>query len=103
MKPTHEISSNRRPSRRHDRTRGDHQSFPSTDYSFQSTAEEVGRSATVAEKEIAEVRTFRALSREYDSVATRDYVIEAISFACISGVAAWPIAVLLHELLGMMI
>lgn len=103
MKPTPEISSNRRHSSRHDRTRGDHRSFPSTEYSFQSTAQETGVSAATAEEKIVETRPFRALSREYGSEATREYIIEAISFACISAVAAWPMTVLLHELLGMMI
>ncbi len=101
MKPTPEISSNGRHSRRHDRTRGDHRSFPPTDYSYQTTG--TAPAPPPPRRNRPETRTLRALGRAYDSESTRDYVIEAISFACISGVAAWPLAILLHELLTFMI
>jgi hypothetical protein len=96
MKPTPQIS----PSQRHSRG----ESSPLTDYAYQLTAEAVDRSSLIAEKAISERRTFRKVSNEFFAAeANREYVTEAIFFASMSCAAAWPISVMLHQLLRWMI
>jgi hypothetical protein len=96
MKPTPQISPSQRPSRG--------ESSPLTDYAYQLTAEALDRSSVIAEKAISERRTFRKVSSEFfGAEASREYVTEAIFFAWISCVAAWPISVMLHQLLRWMI
>ena len=104
MKPTPQISSNHRPARTESTVRPKSLGLPLTDYSFQATAEAAGTSSAIAEKQMTESRTFRVISRDFfGAEATHDYVIEAMFFAGISGAAAWPIAVMLNQLMGMMI
>ncbi len=56
------------------------------------------------EKGIAELRTFRKVSREYfGAEAGGEYLKEGIFFAWIACVAAWPITVMMYELTRMMI
>jgi hypothetical protein len=96
MKPTPQISPIQRSSRG--------ESSPLTDYAYQLTAEAVDRSSVIAEKAISERRTFRKVSNEFfGAEASREYVTEAIFFASISCAAAWPISVMLHQLLRWMI
>jgi len=81
-------------------------SFPRPDYSYQSVAEAVESPTAVAPKEVqpAQLRPFWRLSGEYFALeATRDYVAEAIFFAWIAAVAAWPVTVMAHQLMTMMI
>src|SRR6202162_4343291 len=104
MKPTPQVSSSQRYPRGDSRASGDHRSCPLTDYSFQSTAEALSRSSAIAEKGIAELRTFRKISREYfGAEAGGEYLKEGIFFAWITCVAAWPITVMMYELTRMMI
>jgi len=104
MKPTPQVILN------HDHVRGDgngrrdHRGYPLTDCSFQSTAEALHRSSTIAEKGIAELRTFRKVSRDYfGAEAGGEHLKEGIFFASIACVAAWPITVMMYELMRMMI
>ena len=100
MKPTPQISSNRREEQvGHDRA-----VKPLTDYSYQSTAKAIVGSSTSAKQAVAESRTFRQTSLEFfRSEAGSEYVGEAMFFASIACVAAWPILVLIRELTRMMI
>jgi len=103
MKPTPQVSSNQRHPRGDSSAYRDHRSCP-TDYSFQSTAEALSRSSAIAEKGIAELRTFRKISREYfGAEAGGEYLKEGIFFAWIACVAAWPITVMMYELTRMKI
>jgi hypothetical protein len=98
MKPTPHFNSCQRDS--HD----DRRNFPLTDYSFQSTAETVARPSAISAKGVSELRTFRKVSKEFFGVeAGRDYLAEAILFVCLSCVAAWPIAITIHQLTRWMI
>ncbi len=107
MKPTPQVSSNQRHPRGDSSASPDHRSCPLTDYSFQSTAEALSRSSATAEKGIAELRTFRKISREYFGAEAGgeggEYLKEGIFFAWIACVAAWPITVMMYELTRMMI
>ena len=104
MKPTPQISSNQRRPRGDNSAPRDRRSCPLTDYSFQSTAEALSRSSVRAEKGIAELRTFRKVSREYfGAEAGGEHLKEGIFFASIACVAAWPITVMMYELTRMMI
>jgi hypothetical protein len=104
MKPTPQISLNGHDSHRESDARRDHRSFPLTDYSYQSTAESLDRSSAIAEKLTAELRTFRTISRKFfGGEANRDYIAEALFFVSISGVAAWPVSVMIRQLITMMI
>jgi len=104
MKPTPQVSSNQRHTRGDSSASPDHRSRPLTDYSFQLTAEALSRSSAIAEKGIAELRTFRKISREYfGAEAGGEYLKEGIFFAWITCVAAWPITVMMYELTRMMI
>jgi len=104
MKPIPQPSSNHRHARGDGNVHRDHRGFPLTDCSFQSTAEAPDHSSAVAEKGIAELRTFRKVSRDYfGTEAAGEYLKEAIFFAWISCVAAWPVTVMMGELMRMMI
>lgn len=59
----------------------------------------MARTSAISEKGVSELRTFRKVSKEFFGVeAGRDYIAEAILFVCISCVAAWPIAIAIHQL-----
>ena len=104
MKPIPQVSLSQHHGRGDSSARRDHREFPLTDYSFQARAEELARSSAIAEKGIAELRTFRKVSREYfRTEAGGDYLREALFFAWISCVAAWPITIMMRELMRMMI
>jgi len=99
MKPTPQISSN------HQSLRGDGRrdprNFPRPDHAYHSTlSTREGSTSAADEKTCApQPRAFWKVSADYFTVeATRDYITEAIFFAWISAVAAWPIAVAIHQL-----
>ena len=59
----------------------------------------MARTSAISEKGVSELRTFRKISRDFlGEEAGRDYIGEAILFACIACVAAWPIAIAIHQL-----
>jgi hypothetical protein len=97
MKPTPQI--NQRSPRKQ-------RSFPLTDHSYQMTDAVIESPATVVERKIRkpQLRSFWKISASYfGAEASLAYAAEAILFASISVVAAWPIAVLLNQLLRWMI
>src|SRR5439155_4658208 len=84
------ISHSQRGSRRDNRARRGHRSFPLTDYSFQKTAdpESSSSAAPLATKSPA----FHKLSSEFFATEMRrDYVTQFLLFTLIGGVSAWPI------------
>ena len=90
MKPILEINDKQRDSRRDNRARRSHQSFPLTDYNYHPTAESQVNSATSwrATKSPA----FHKLSSEFlGGETSRDYLAELLFFIVITGLAAWPI------------
>ncbi|MDB6147267.1 MAG: hypothetical protein JWO45_931 [Spartobacteria bacterium] len=99
MKPTPQDTA-QDPSARYDRDpqRSAHAELL-TDYSYQTTAQAIETSAAVAEVQSSEVRTFRHISRDFfNGEAHREYIKEAFLFLGISGVAAWPLSVVVHQL-----
>jgi hypothetical protein len=104
MKPKPQVSSSQHHGRGDSSARRVHREFPLTDYSFQSRGEELATSSAIAEKGIAELRTFRKVSREYfRTEAGSDFLREALFFIWISCVAAWPITMMMYEMMRMMI
>ena len=89
MKPTPQISSKQRTSDSEARKAVNSQSFPSTDYNFQATAEAC-RSVSTTSRE--DLRTFRRLSSEFLAGETaREYATEFMLFAVVTVISAWPI------------
>jgi hypothetical protein len=101
MKPTPQISSSWR-SPRHDRDASAiERSFPITNNAYQATAEAVDSRNLVATKshDLPKLRAFRKISNDFfGAEASFVYAIEAIFFACISAVAAWPITAVIRQL-----
>ncbi len=100
MKLILQISHKQRRSRRDNRARRRHQSFPLTDYNYRPTAEtqvnrSVGRSPIKSP-------AFHKLSSEYLGAETsRDYIAELLFFILIIGLAAWPIMSMLIAVIRM--
>ena len=78
MKPTPRISPGQHVSRR----------FPSTDYEYQATAE---LPTTVLPKSIKQPAFYKLSSQFLAAEANRQFLVELVSFALISGIAAWPV------------
>jgi hypothetical protein len=101
MKPTPQAKNQR--FERND-GQGGQRKFPLTDHSYQATVEAVSHSSGVTAKGIAELRTFRKVSREFfDREAGLEYAIEALFFSWILATAAWPVSVMIRQLITMMI
>ncbi len=82
MKPTPQISSNER----------SQQTFPFTDYQYQTSASSADRAVAKETPAARELQTFRKLSTEFFATEIpRDYVAELFFFILITGIAAWPI------------
>jgi hypothetical protein len=100
MKPILQINHEQRGSRRDNRARRGHQSFPLTDYNYHPTAESqvnpsVGRPAT-------KVPAFHKLSSEFlGGETSRHYVAELLFFILITGLAAWPVMSMLIAVIRM--
>jgi hypothetical protein len=76
-----------------------------TDFAYQqpptATDQKAGSARPV---QLPQLTTFRALSRQvFDAKAGREYIAEAVVFAWIMVVAAWPLSVTLNQLGTMMI
>ena len=100
MKPILRINHKQRRSRRDNRARRGHQSFPLTDYNYRPTGEsQVNSSATwPATKSPA----FHKLSSEFlYAEKSWDYVGELLFFIVITGLAAWPIMSMLIAVIRM--
>jgi hypothetical protein len=103
MKPAPQINSNPPPD---NRASTDHRNFPLTDYSYQATAEAIANPTALAQNrtQMPQARSLWKLSGDYfGAEAGLDFVTEAIFFAWISGVAAWPLSVMIYQLTRWMI
>ena len=80
MKPIHQISP-----AQHAR-----QSFPLTDYSYQTTADTKSSSSAIRPE--TKAPAFYKLSSEFFGAETsREYFAELLFFTLITGISAWPI------------
>ena len=94
MKPILQINHKQRGSRRDNRARRSHQSFPLTDYNYHPTAETQVSSS--AGRPVTRSPAFHKLSSEFfGAEASRDYVAELLFFILITGIAAWPVVSML--------
>src|SRR5213080_3960673 len=94
MKPILQVNHKQRGSRRDNRSRRSHQSFPLTDYNYHPTPEtQMGSSAG---QPVTKLPPFHKLSSELLGVErSRDYVAELLLFVLITGIAAWPVVSML--------
>ena len=100
MKPILEINDKQRGSRRDNRARRDHQSFPLTDYNYHPTAESQVNSS--ARWRTTKSPAFHKLSSEFlGGETSRDYVAELLFFILITGLAAWPVVSMLIAVVRM--
>ena len=82
MKPTPQVSSKQRKP----------QSFPLTDYQYQTSALSADRAVARETPSALELKTFRKVSTEFLANETpRDFMAELFFFILITGIAAWPI------------
>jgi hypothetical protein len=100
MKPILQINHKQRGSRRDNRPRHSHQSFPLTDYNYHPTAESQVNSS--ARWRATKSPAFHKLSSEFLGAETsRDYVAELLFFVLIIGIAAWPVVSMLIAVVRM--
>jgi hypothetical protein len=100
MKPILQINHKQRGSRRDNRARRSHQSFPLTDYNYHPTAETQVNSS--ADWQATKSPAFHKLSSEFlGTEASRDYVAELLFFVLITGITAWPIMSMLIAVVRM--
>jgi hypothetical protein len=100
MKPILQINHKQRDSRRDNRARRSHQSFPLTDYNYHPTAESQVNSS--AGWPATKSPAFHKLSSEFFGAETsRDYVAELLFFVLITGIAAWPVVSMLIAVIRM--
>src|SRR4029077_2840775 len=100
MKPIVQINHKQRGSRRHNRARRPHQSFPLTDHNYRPTAE--AETLSPAGEPAIKSPAFHKLSSEFLSTETsRDYVAEFLFFVLITCLAAWPVMWLLIAVVRM--
>jgi hypothetical protein len=100
MKPILQINHKQPGSRRDNRTRRGHQSFPLTDYNFHPTAE--SRVNSSASWRTTKSPAFHKLSSEFlGGETSRDYVAELLFFILITCLAAWPVMSMLIAVVRM--
>lgn len=100
MKPILQINHKQRGSRRDNRARRSHPSFPLTDYNYHPTAESQVNSSTLWRT--TKSPAFHKLSSEFLGAETsRDYFAELLFFILITGIAAWPIMSMLIAVIRM--
>jgi len=100
MKPLLQISHKQRGSRRDNRVRRRHESFPLTDYNYRPTAE--ADTISPAGQPAIKSPAFHKLSSEFLGAETsRDYVAELSFFVLITGIAAWPVVSMLIAVIRM--
>ena len=100
MKPILEINDKQSGSRRDDRARRDHQSFPLTDYNYRPTADV--EAISPAGRPAIKSPAFHKLSSEFFGAETsRDYVVELLFFILITSIAAWPVVSMLIAVIRM--
>jgi hypothetical protein len=94
MKPILLINHKQRGSRRDNRARRSHKSFPLTDYNYHPTAESQVNSSALWRT--TKSPAFHKLSSDFlGGETSRDYVAELLFFILITGLAAWPIVSML--------
>ena len=100
MKPILQINHKQRRSRRDNRARRRHQSFPLTDYNYRPTAE--AETISPAGQPAIKSPAFHKLSSEFLNTETsRDYVAELLFFVLITCLAAWPVMSMLIAVVRM--
>ena len=100
MKPILQINHKQRGSRRDNRARRGHQSFPLTDYNYHPTAESQVNSSALWRT--TKSPAFHELSSEFlGGETSRDYLAELLFFVVITGLAAWPIMSMLIAVIRM--
>jgi hypothetical protein len=100
MKPILQINHKQRRSRRDNRARRRHQSFPLTDYNYRPTAEAEANSTS--SRPAITSPAFHKLSSEFFGAETsRDYVAELSFFILITCLAAWPVMSMLIAVVRM--
>jgi hypothetical protein len=100
MKPILQINYKQRSSRRDNRARRSHQSFPLTDYNYRPTAE--AEAILPAGRPAIKSPAFHKLSSEFfGAEASRDYVAELLFFVLITCLAAWPVMSMLIAVIRM--
>ena len=94
MKLILQINHKQRGSRRDNRARRSHKSFPLTDYNYHPTAESQVNSS--APWRTTKSPAFHKLSSEFlGGETSRDYIAELLFFILITGLAAWPVVSML--------
>jgi hypothetical protein len=100
MKPILQINHKQCRSRRDNRARHSHQSFPLTDYNYHPTAESPVNSS--AGQPAIKSPAFHKLSSEFlGGETSRDYIAELLFFILIAGIAAWPVMSMLIAVIRM--
>jgi hypothetical protein len=100
MKSILPINHKQRRSRRDNRARRSHQSFPLTDYNYHPTAETQVNSSVGWRA--AKPPAFHKLSSKFLGGETRrDFVAELLFFILITGLAIWPIMSMLIAVIRM--
>ena len=100
MKSILQINQKQRGSRRDNRERRSHQSFPLTDCNYRPTAE--AEAISTAGRPAIKSPAFHKLSSEFFGAETsRDYLVELLFFILITGIAAWPVVSMLIAVVRM--
>ena len=100
MKPILQINHKQRGSRRDNRARRSHKSFPLTDYNYHPTAE--AEAISTEERPPIKSPAFHKLSSEFFGAETSwDYRVELLFFILITCLAAWPIMSMLIAVVRM--
>jgi hypothetical protein len=100
MKSILQINHKQRGSRRDNRARRTHQSFPLTDYSYHATVD--AKSTSSAVRPAKKAPAFYKLSSEFFGAETsRGYIAELLFFILIVGLAAWPVMSMLIAVIRM--
>ena len=100
MKLILQLNHKQRRSRRDNRARRSHQSFPLTDYNYHPTAESPVNSS--AGQPAIKSPAFHKLSSEFlGGETSRDYIAELLFFILIAGIAAWPVMSMLIAVIRM--
>jgi hypothetical protein len=100
MKTIVQINHKQLGSRRDNRARRSHQSFPLTDNNYRPTAE--AEASSLAGRPVIKSPAFHKLSSEFfGAEASRDYVAELLFFVLITCLAAWPVMSMLIAVVRM--
>jgi len=94
MKPTPQISHTQRASRHDNRAQRKHPNSPLTNYNYRPTAK--NQVSSSAGRPATKLPAFHKLSSEFFAAeSSRDYIAELFFFILITGIAAWPVVLML--------